>query len=40
MNIENEKNNPIIQGDVIESRGVVLILITLAANANVVWTQM
>ncbi len=31
-----KKNKPIIQGDNIESRGVVLILITLAANANVV----
>lgn len=30
-----KKNKPIIQGDNIESRGVVLILITLAANVNV-----
>ena len=36
MYIENEKNKPIIQGDDIESRYVVLILITLVANANVV----
>ena len=34
------KNKPIIQCDDIESRDVVLILMTLAANANVVWTQM
>lgn len=35
MYIENEKNKPVIQGDNIESRDVVLILITLIANANV-----
>ena len=40
MYIENEKNKQIIQGDDIESRDVVLILITLVANANVAWTQM
>ena len=40
MYIENDKNKPVIQGDEIESRGVVLILITLAANVNVAWTQM
>lgn len=40
MYIENEKNKPVIQGDNIESRDVVLILITLIANANVAWTQM
>lgn len=31
-----KKNKPIIQGDDIESWGVVLILIILIANANVV----
>lgn len=30
-----KKNKPIIQGDDIEPRDVVLILITLVANANV-----
>ena len=40
MYIENEKNKSVIQGDDIESRGVGLILIILAANAIVVWTQM
>ena len=34
MYIENEKNKPIIQGDDIEPRDVVLIIITLVANAN------
>lgn len=33
MNIENK---PLLQGDNIESRGVVLILIILIANENVV----
>lgn len=36
MYIENEKNKPILQCGDIESRDVVLILMTLAAKANVV----